>query len=127
MAEHTRTPWRIHTFRTSLSPNDDVLALHCVGKSMTGRDWTCFVETEDGASVLETYGDSAEEAITTARLVLKRVDAHDALVEAVKTAQTVIRELHDRLFPDGWFVYIAHSDEWKQIEAALALAQKESE
>lgn len=50
-----------------------------------------------------------------------------ALLDALIIAKREIKELHDRLFPDGWIIYETHSLEMRQINAALALANKESE
>lgn len=49
---------------------------------------------------------------------------HIALLDALVLAKQEIRELHDRLFPDGWIIYETHSPEMRQINAALALAEK---
>lgn len=77
---------------------------------------------ENGSEIVR---DIYDEQI--AKQIVRDHNAHVARVEALKTAQAIIKELHDRVFPAGWFVYIGHSPEWKQIESALDLAQKESE
>lgn len=88
--KHTPTPWRIHVFRTTLNSDGFKLALLCVGKSMTGRDWTAYIESEDRTTVLQTDGATEEEAIANAQLVLRAVNNHDALVEALRRAQRLV-------------------------------------
>lgn len=66
--------------------------------------------------------DSKDEA--NAALIVKAVNAHDALVEALTLAKKEIRGLHDRLFPDGWIIYQTHSPEMKQINEAIAAAEQ---
>lgn len=68
----TPRPWKIHVFHTSTGVRE---ALRCVGKSMTGRDWTAYVESEDGTSVLQTDGATEEEALANAAVVLEAVNA----------------------------------------------------
>lgn len=69
---HSPLPWKLHTFHTM---NGETHSLNCVGKSMCGRNWTCYVETAGGDSVLETYGATKEEAIANAQLVLAALAA----------------------------------------------------
>lgn len=66
------------------------------------------------------------EAEQIASMILREHNSHAALVEGLNTAITVIKELHERIFPGAWAIYEAHSPQMKLINEAKALAEKES-
>ena len=98
--EATPRPWHLHTFHTS---NGEREALHCVGKSMTGRDWTAYLKAPDGTSVLQTDGATEQEAIANAVITFEAVNSYDPLrtaaLAALEFLDAINTDLHQEPAP----------------------------
>jgi len=102
----------------------------------TPRPWDCvgglITRANDLAAVAATLAipESAwirkrPEAEANAQLIVRAVNAHDALVEAARDALTEFRRMRDES-PDTWdhIRRISTLTAWDKLRAALALAQE---
>lgn len=107
-AKHTPTPWAIDSYR---APNGDSVIVRIVGRGMGTPI----------SAIGRRHGDirDAEER-ANAELIVRAVNAHDALVEALKAAHGCIKCLSGRLACN-----CVNCQTGEQIAAALALATKE--
>lgn len=109
MAEHSPLPWRVEFDRSTGT-------LSLVDVVDVNHDGVCEFSNSEGL-------DSANAA-----LIVRCVNSHAALVEALNDAVDALKCFHGlgmspAVAAEAWALYRQHSPEMKRIRAALALAE----